>query len=59
MVRVISMRRRPVFLLLPARPGADVGQLRVVGMPLAVTMQATASYRTEQVLFAVINQDQG
>jgi hypothetical protein len=30
--------------------------LRVVGMPLALTVQATASYRTEQVLFTVVNQ---
>jgi hypothetical protein len=56
MVGVVSMRRRPVFLLLPARPGVGAGRLRVVGMPLAVTARAAASYRMERVLFAVVNQ---
>lgn len=55
MVRVVSMRRRPVFRVLPARPGVDAGRLRVVGMPLAVTARAAALYRMERVLFAVVN----
>jgi hypothetical protein len=61
MVRLVSMRRRPVFRLLPAGSEADgtARRLRVVGMPLADVAPAVAvareivPYRVERVLFAI------
>jgi hypothetical protein len=61
MVRLVSMRRRPVFRLLPAGSGADGGspktarRLRVVGMPLADVAPEIAPCRVERVLFALVD----
>jgi hypothetical protein len=52
MTRVVSMRRHPVFRILPSR-------LRVVGMPLAPVAPEFAPYRVERVLFAVVNAGKG
>ena len=57
MVRVVSMRRRPVFRLLPGQP-AD-RRLHVAGMPLTAGMPGVPSHRMEQVLFAVVDHADG
>lgn len=58
MVRVVCMRRRPVFRLAPACPTTgDAGsRLHVVGMPLAPIAGAPSvvPYRLERVLFALV-----
>ncbi len=56
-VRVVSMRRRPVFKLLPPTPEADgpARRLYVAGMPLADSVSDTAPYRLERVLFAIVD----
>jgi|SRR4051794_384951 hypothetical protein len=59
MTRMVSMRRKPVFRMLPVPPEADgiARRLQVVGMPLAPVTLAFAPYRVERVLFAVVHAD--
>jgi hypothetical protein len=58
-VRVVSMRRRPVFKLLPpvSETAGSARRLYVVGMPLADSMSDMVPYRLERVLFAVTDAD--
>jgi len=56
-VRVVSMRRRPVFKLLPPTPetASPARRLYVAGMPLADSLSDTVPYRLERVLFAIVD----